>query len=400
MTQSRRIKSRFALQLLAAAGFGMSGWLLYMKATDRISYLVGCGSAGGCEDVLGSRWSQWFLIPVSALSLVLYLALFVLTFRPHRVSLRALAMCLIGAALWFGAVQAWILQAFCPYCLGVHLIGLACGMLIIFREREPGSRNPGTPAAFAAGSAAVLVLILGQIFGPVPATHLTTETEIPRPPISTDAARIPIHARGGGRIATFLVGKDYAIEHLPHLGSSSAPHVLVEYFDYSCNTCRDLHVDLEALLERYPGKFTIVVLPCPIDRGCNPHVPLEIANHAHACDLAKIALAAWRAEPAAFSAIHKALFTRPVLDQTAALAVANRHLTSPLTPASLEDPWIAEILAANAEDYRQISITNSGQLNTLMPKLMVGGTRMLHGVTHSREILFQALEQEFQLHEN
>ena len=32
-----------------------------------------------------------------------------------------------------------------------------------------------------------------------------------------------------------------------------------------------------------------------------------------------------------------------------------------------------------------------------MPKLLVGGTRMLHGVTKSREILFQALENEFKL---
>ena len=32
-----------------------------------------------------------------------------------------------------------------------------------------------------------------------------------------------------------------------------------------------------------------------------------------------------------------------------------------------------------------------------MPKLLVGGTRMLHGVMKTREILFKAIEQEFKI---
>ena len=46
---------------------------------------------------------------------------------------------------------------------------------------------------------------------------------------------------------------------------------------------------------------------------------------------------------------------------------------------------------------KRVNITNSGQPNYLMPKLLVGGTRMLHGVTKTREILFKALEQEFKI---
>jgi hypothetical protein len=80
---------------------------------------------------------------------------------------------------------------------------------------------------------------------------------------------------------------------------------------------------------------------------------------------------------------------RPHRNATAAIATA--------LAAATADPWIDEVLAANAADYKRLNVTNSGQLNYLMPKLLVGGTRMLHGVTRSRDIHFQALEQEFKL---
>jgi hypothetical protein len=85
------------------------------------------------------------------------------------------------------------------------------------------------------------------------------------------------------------------------------------------------------------------------------------------------------------------------MDTAQALQAVKPLMKKPLPADTLKDPWIAEVLAADAEDYKRINITNSGQPNYLMPKLLVGGTRMLHGVTKSREILFQALEYEFKI---
>ena len=89
-----------ALRFSSLAGLLLSGWLLFQKATGSITYLVGCGAGSGCANVLGSRWSQWFLIPVTALSLLLYAALLVLTFRPRRLPLLAIGTSLAGAAIW------------------------------------------------------------------------------------------------------------------------------------------------------------------------------------------------------------------------------------------------------------------------------------------------------------
>jgi len=86
-----------------------------------------------------------------------------------------------------------------------------------------------------------------------------------------------------------------------------------------------------------------------------------------------------------------------VMDLSQATAAVAPLLKKPLAPDALRDPWIDEVIAADAADYKRINVTNSGELNYLMPKLLVGGTRMLHGKTRSREILFQALEHEFKL---
>ena len=393
-----------ALRISALAGLLLSGWLLFQKATGSITYLVGCGAGSGCANVLGSRWSQWFLVPVTALSLLMYAALLFLTFKPRRTPLLAIGTGLAGAAVWFGLVQAFILHAFCPWCLAAHLIGITCAILI-FRGQGAPQAAPIKPGLLA-GLAATALLVAGQVFGPVPDTHQETNVVLaepagPKPATPAKAESGPVHTRGEGRKVTFLGNKQYNVETLPHLGDAKAPHVLVKYYDYACNACRDLHEDLEALMQKHPGKFCVIVLPCPINRSCNSNVPDHIQNHANACELAKLALACWRTDPESFPAVHHALFARPVLDLPKAMEIVKPRMKKPLTADAMNDPWIAEVLAADAEDYKRINFTiNSakpGEANYLMPKLLVGGTRMLHGVTKSREILFGAIEQEFKL---
>jgi uncharacterized membrane protein/protein-disulfide isomerase len=384
-----------ALRLASIGGLLLSGWLLLQKATGSINYLVGCGAGSGCANVLGSRWSQWFLIPVTALSLLLYAALLFLTFRPRRTALLAVATALAGAAIWFALVQAVILRSFCPWCLAAHAIGIACAALI-FRRHAGGARE-ARRTGLLAGLAATAVLVAGQVLGPVPDTHQESRVALEESPAAEPGEPLPVHERGEGRKVTLLGNKRYNVHLLPHLGDPAAPHVVVKYYDYACNACRDLHEDLVAFQAKHPGKLCVILLPCPIDRACNPEVPPHLNDHPHACGLARLALACWRADPASFPAVHHALFARPPLDPAGAMAAVAPLLENPLPADALADPWIDQVLAADARDYKRINVTNSGQLNYLMPKLLVGGTRMLHGVTKSRDILFRALEQEFKL---
>lgn len=376
------------LRLLALAGISLSVWLLYLKASGSITYLVGCGAESGCANVLGSRWSQWFSVPVAGLSLGLYGVLLVLCFKPRREGFLFVGVCLGGGALWFVGLQALVIREFCPWCLTSHVVGVAAAVLAV-REGTSGWRwRP-----FAGGVAALVLLVLGQIFGPVPESHEESSASLE----SGGAINAgPVHSRGEGRQVS-LAGKSYHVESLPHVGAADAPHVLVKYFDYACDSCRDLHEDLEAVMALHPGKFCIILLPCPIERACNPHVPEHIGDHAHACGLARVALACWRQQPEAFAEVHHALFARPLRDPKAAMGAVRKFLAKDLPPGALEDPWIDEMLAADAEDYKRAIVTDNGLTNYLMPKLLVGGTRMLHGVTKDRQTLVAALEKEFGL---
>jgi uncharacterized membrane protein/protein-disulfide isomerase len=385
---------RLPLRLLALAGLGLSSWLLILKATGSISYLVGCGADSGCANVLGSRWSQWFLVPVSALSLVLYGGLLALTFRPLRAPLLAIGICLGGGALWFTGLQLLVLRQICPWCMTAHAIGLASAALTV-RSAVVGDGGCGSHLKpILGGTAALALLVMGQWFGPVPNTHLESTATLPK---AIDQNRSePVHSRGEGR-KVVLAGKSYNVETLPHLGDPAAPHVLVKYFDYACDSCRELHADLNEAMKVFPDKLCIIVLPCPIDRSCNPSVPSHISDHQHACSLARIALACWRQQPGAFPQIHEALFARPLRGPKPALSAVRYFLDRDLAEGALQDPWIDEVLAADSEDYKRLNVTNNGLTNYLMPKLLVRDTRMLHGVTKDRQTLLSALAREFQL---
>jgi uncharacterized membrane protein len=106
-----------------------------MKLTGQITSVVGCGGEGGCSNVLGSQWSQWFLIPVSAVSACFYLGVIVLTYKLSKSILTMAAFLLIMAAAWFMGLQVFVIKSFCPWCFTTHLIGLLTAGAIFWKAR-------------------------------------------------------------------------------------------------------------------------------------------------------------------------------------------------------------------------------------------------------------------------
>lgn len=407
------MKSPWLLRILALAGFFISAYLLSQKLMGRIDSIAGCGAGSGCSNVLGSRWSQFFGIPVTGLSSLLYAALFAVSFKPNRTVQGGLAVCFLGAALWFFGVLIFDLKAFCPWCTAAHVIGITSAVLL-FRslkrpaEAAPGKKGPAKKESDVAlhlgvvgGFLGVFVLILGQVFGPVPDTHrITTGGSL-----EVGSQEQAVHAGGGGeeggpstatgrQVKIFDDNKVYNTSVLPHVGPADAPHVIAKYFDYTCGSCKDMHKDLHLVAEKHPGKFCMIMLPVPLNRECNPHFPTPLTNHEHACELARLSLAAWRANPEVWPQVHETLFTRPVLQpEIAEVAVAQLVGEEELAKA-MEDPWVEEIIKADVEDFRQfVEIGKTPK----MPKLVYNKGKVLHGLTRTAEILLQSLEKEFGL---
>lgn len=382
------MRSPWILRLLALLGLLLSGYLLGLKLTGRISYLVGCGAGSGCENVLGSRWSQFYYIPVTAFAVGMYALLLVATWKPSRPLCAGLAIGLGGAALWFYGILIFELKAFCPWCTAAHAIGLICAVLLARTLKKEEGLQGSSRLGLVAGAMGIAGLVLGQIFGPVPDTHVVVEETVEQ-----EDKSVAVHARGKGRVVNLMSDKKfYNTTSLPHLGPDTAPHVLVKYFDFTCSSCLDMHHDLEFVVQKHPGQFCVIMLPVPLNRACNEFFPTHVENHEHACEMARLGLAAWRAKPEAYPEVHETLFTRPVLDpEIAEIAVAQIVGEEALAEA-MQDPWIEEILTANKNDFRQL-ITSTIK----MPKLLVADNKMLHGVTKSKEVLLRALEKEFNL---
>jgi len=381
------MKSPWILRILALAGLTICGYLGILKFTGQTTSIVGCGAGSGCRNVLGSEWSQFLGLPVSVLAGVVYLALLITTWRPSRPLYGAFAICLTGAALWFIGLLYFIIKAVCPWCLAMHTIGILTSIVLALSLNKLPP-HPRTPLRFTplGAVAALLVLALGQLLGPKPDTHART-TEVVR-----DGGQ---GKRAEGRVVSFFKGrKHYNAVTMPHLGPSGAKHVMVKYFDYTCSSCRDVHEDLHFVTESHPDTFCIILLPVPLDRHCNPFFPADLTNHDHACELARLSLAAWRANPERWPEVHERLFSRPVLPPEVAEAAVGQIVGYDELARALEDPWINQILETGIKDFKQM-IFRSGA----MPKLVVGDDEVLHGAPRSREVLLETLERLYRLRE-
>lgn len=382
----------WSIRLPASIALALCTYLLYQKMVGQISSLAGCGGASGCAQLLGGRWSSWFGIPITALAGTLYAGVLTATLpavlhsRPAAVFLTASAAAALAAALWFTSVMAVVEKTLCPYCLAIHICGVAfaLGFLISLREHLPHRRPAGS--AVLAGLIGAGVLATGQVFGPAPKTYNITQEET----ATTTAAPVPAVAH----TSSFLNGAitiDPA--STPHIGNPEAEHVIAEYYDYTCKSCREASGSVYALLDRYPDKFLFLLNPCPLNTSCNRHFRGNSANHQYACDFARISLAVWRADPTKFPAFHRFLMEPPfAITPDIAKAQAAIYVGDTPLAQALVDPWIEQRLSEIYGHYALLI-----QKNAVMPKMLLGGTAVVNGVAQTDAQFIRALERHFNL---
>jgi len=361
-----------AILALALAGFAINALLLVRRLSG--GGIAGCGSS--CEDVLNSRWSQVFGIPVTVLGLLAYAVLMVAFATQNRRWVGPCVGVIIGAAGWFILVQAVMIGRFCPWCMAAHGIGVLIAVLGIWRH--------GIAVVPMVSSAIIAMLAVGllQSYGPLPVTHRVEKSTLAPPSAA-------IHARGNGPKAGFADGrKTYDVAAMPHLGRADARRVLVEYFDYSCPACQTMRGYLAALVAKHPDDVCVLVLPVPLESSCNPSLAAGDVEHPGSCELARLALAVWRNNPDAFAAFHRAL-----LDGISPSAArANAMELVPELDVALRDPWIAELIKANIADW----VAFSGGTKKL-PKLLITGKRILHGLPSGEADFIRVMEEELGL---
>ena len=380
---------KYAIGFLCIIASSLSLWLSIEKLAGRITSLAGCGTDSGCANVLGSKWSVVFgSIPISFFSLTLYLA--VLLSLPFSIRIiqrfRVLAAFIIlAAAVWFIGLQIFLIKTICPYCMVVHSLGLLLGCSLLRLDWQTYRTSAVTfPLA---GTAIVTALAMIQAFSPELDTHrIDSESDI-----TFKAEQAEAITPTKNSVSFFDDAKSFEIKLLPHIGSPEAPHIIVKYFDYTCEACKVAHEHIDTFMEKHPGKLAVILLPVPLNHSCNPYYPNSLQDHDSACELAHLALNLWQTNPSQFHEFHNQLFELQGLPLEAAEAMAQSFTSdSTITPKQLSAS--ESILKSSIEDYRSLS-----KKTPVMPKLLLKGSSILQGKAKDYATFEQLLTTELKI---
>ena len=368
------------IRLLLLAAAGISGYLLAVSLSN--GHVAGCGQGSSCDAVLQSRWAYILGLPVSALALAVDLALLFTTFscgakstpKQRRRAWEILvpgAVLVLGAALWFTALQVFVLQRYCPWCLTAHACGAVAAVLLMMRvpvaeARARREKDPGVPSdrlvKFSAlALVAVAALGVAQTFAPGKTYSVTVLPEAAKSTVAAPSA--PVLEVFGGRVKLNLA-------EVPVWGSPAAPQQLISLFDYTCSHCREMHERVEAVQRSFSNRLAVISLPMPLDAQCNSLIKRTHPRQLNACQYARLGLAVARAKPEAIRAYDDWFFTPatpPSLTEATNQAV--RLVGAEALAKALADPVIEKTLAAS---MRLFEISAVEYKNGNMPQFMIG----------------------------
>ncbi|MBV8858511.1 MAG: hypothetical protein JOZ02_16375 [Acidobacteria bacterium] len=133
-----------AVALVALAGVADATYLTVEHLTGQS---VRCMVVSGCDEVLQSSYATVAAgVPVAAVGALAYFAVFSLAtlaafgYDGARKLLAPLVAVMFLATLWFLYLQAFVIKAFCTYCLISATVTTVLTLLVLAR-RFLGSRN-------------------------------------------------------------------------------------------------------------------------------------------------------------------------------------------------------------------------------------------------------------------
>ena len=135
---------RLAVAAVAAAGVAVAGYLTYVHFQP--DALI-CTGGGGCEAVQDSSYAEIAGIPVALLGLLAYLAVLVLVgwdSELARTLAATIALSAAGFAVYLVVVQAFVIDAWCVWCLVNDLVIVPLlVVLTVWRVLRPADGRGG-----------------------------------------------------------------------------------------------------------------------------------------------------------------------------------------------------------------------------------------------------------------
>jgi protein-disulfide isomerase len=282
-----------------------------------------------------------------------------------------------GSAVWFTILQKWVIGAFCPYCMTMHITGLLLAALVIWRasvqfdddvtnitmtnsfpKSDDGTASNTSPRRLIGPFPAFALSLVGLVLAGILA--------------ASQMAFTPPAIYHGGQSQENLSTLDP--RSVPLVGSPAAPYVVALLFDYQCPHCQQMHFMLEEVIRRYRGKLSFALCPTPLNSRCNPYIAQDAEEYKDSCELVKVGLAVWVANHEAFPTFENWMFSfesgnrwRP-RSLEAARAKAVELVGQAKFDIAWADPWIDRYLQTSIRIYGA-TIQNG---NNAVPKLIFG----------------------------
>ena len=352
------------LTKVAAILFGtaliLSFYLAWQSAAGKA--LPGCGPGSGCGQILQSRWSVIGNVPVSLLGAAAYGCLFFFTFRRTPLprwqgSLeKMLSVVVLGGAIWFVMVQAFILKAFCPWCCTAHLLaGTGVVALWISRpkvvEKDPSAQLGVIELAVPLAAVAALALLQSQ----VPEVERLQEKSLSKSIIASP-----------GTLSLYNGRMVLDPADLPSIGLPNSTVTAVALTDFTCPHCRELHQTLTRLTAERPGQLQTILLPASFDP--------------EARQLHRIMLSLWRIKPDAYHMVSGNLadgLINPTVKDV--LAAVQKQVDGKFYElAWAQSDWVQDTLR-KGEELMALNGKEAG--SSTLPQLLIRD-RLLTGTPH------------------
>ncbi|HOW72415.1 MAG TPA: vitamin K epoxide reductase family protein [Phycisphaerae bacterium] len=327
-----------------------------------------------CDEVLSSKWSRLFGLPVAMWGFFFFSAMsawYLVIGRPtgSRRWLHGLPLLATGAGtlgvIGLAIIMYGVIKGLCPFCAATHVTTLLLFIVtFLLRPRRVASQavlssgsalaggeadaaapaHPSWRLVFAAVLLAVMTSFVGwSEYGRRLQSSYAREYQkrwqeyenllaSSRKASEAQEAGFAVAKKQWEAQEALLKGvydKFMAQEVVdlpltaddPIRGDANAPHTIVVYSDFQCPWCKTLADILDKKMQEYPGRFRVAFRHFPMDKLCNPDISQTL--HPGACPAAVTAEAArLLGGPEAFWKTHDALFA----DQKAFRAGAQKFV--------------------------------------------------------------------------
>lgn len=249
-----------------------------------------------CDSAALSKYSEWFGIPVSIWGMGFFLTILFGLWRSKKTShsndpvFFLLSIIGVATSLALGYLSLFELKSLCLACTVTYLATLIImvGALYLpkkkfwtpsfLRQFLPNNWVILAPLALTLGVFLILSSVTSSQNKPTPTNSgEQAKLEKQRPPLlSEQVQNIPI-----ARSPYSGLGEDF------RLGPEKAPIQLVEFSDFQCPACKNMHQILKAIMAEFPQKILFIYRNYPLDPACNPSMARPM--HPYACKAAVLA---------------------------------------------------------------------------------------------------------------